>query len=100
MARKKFFIKESDGIYVVTDAFFHDIETRDEALMLALRTIDEIHITLTEEALENDTLLIGSIPVTTGLQRSLDELNKRWPNLLDQMYSTPRIIDGHVLTFN
>jgi hypothetical protein len=100
MAKKKFFIKEDDGIYTVTNDFFNDIERRDEALMIAIRIIDEIHITLKEEVLEDDEMLIGSIKVTTGLQRSLDELEKRWPNLLNQMYSTPRRVDGHTITFN
>ena len=101
MARKKkYFIKEQEGIYAVTDDFFDDIENRDEALVLAIRAVDEIHTTLKEEALDGDSMLIGNMRVTTGLQRSLEELEKRWPNLLEQMYSTPRSIDGHVITFN
>jgi hypothetical protein len=99
MARKKFFIKEEEGIYTVDSDFFNDIESRDEALMLAIRAVSEIHTTLKEE-LDGDSMLIGSIKVTTGLQRSLEELEKRWPNLLEEMYSTPRRIDGHVITFN
>ncbi len=101
MARKKkFFIKDEDGIYIVTDEFFSDIESRDEALMLALRAVDEINTTLKEEVLEDDSLLIGNMKVTTGLQRSLEELDKRWPNLLNQLYSTPRCISGHTITFS
>ena len=67
--------------------------------MLAIRAVDEIHTTLKEE-LDGDSMLIGNMKVTTGLQRSLEELNKRWPNLLEQVYSTPRRINGHVITFN
>jgi len=98
--KKKYFIKEEEGIYTVTDDFFNDIESRDEALLLAIRAVDEIHTTLKEESLEGDTMLIGNMRVTTGLQRSLEELERRWPSLLEQMYSTPRSIDGHVITFN
>ena len=99
MARKKFFIKEEEGIYTVDSEFFNDIESREEALMIALRAVGEIHATLKEE-LDGDLMLIGSIKVTTGLQRSLEELEKRWPNLLTQLYSVPRRIDGHIITFN
>lgn len=97
--KKQFFIKEEEGIYAVTEEFFSDIESRDEALILALRAIDEIHTTLKEEV-GGDSVLIGNMKVTTGLQRSLEELDKRWPSLLHQMYSTPRNIDGHKITFN
>lgn len=101
MARSKnFFIKEPEGIYTVTNEFFNDIESRDEALMLAIRAVDEIQLTLRDEALEGVSVLIGSIKVTTGLQRSLDELSRRWPGLLEQMYSTPRCIDGRVISIN
>jgi hypothetical protein len=100
MAKKKFFVKEEEGIYSVTKEFFDDIENRDEALILALRAVDELHSTLKEEALDGDCMFIGNMKVTTGLQRSLEELDKRWPSLLEQMYSTPRNIDGRVITFN
>jgi hypothetical protein len=99
MARKKFFIKEEEGIYCVDGDFFNDIESRDEALMLAIRAVDEIHTTMKEE-LDGSSMLIGSIKVTTGLQRSLEELDKRWPNLLDQLYCESRRINGHSITFN
>lgn len=99
MTNKKYFIKEEEGIYTVNSDFFNDIETRDEALVLALRAMAELHSALKEEALDGDSLFIGSMKVTTGLQRSLDELSKRWPGLLEQMYSTPRHIDGTVITF-
>ncbi|MCK9567677.1 hypothetical protein M0R72_01850 [Candidatus Pacearchaeota archaeon] len=97
--KKKFFIKEVEGIHTVTEEFFSDIESRDEALVLAIRALDEIHTTLKEEV-GGDSMVIGTMKVTTGLQRSLEELDKRWPSLLEQMYSTPRNIDGHKITFN
>jgi len=98
--KKKFFIKEVEGIHTVTEEFFSDIESRDEALVLAIRVLDEIHTTLQEEAVDGDSMVIGTMKVTTGLQRSLEELDKRWPSLLEQMYSTPRHIDGHTITFS
>jgi hypothetical protein len=95
--KKKFFIKEEEALYTVTDEFFDDIQSRAEALMLAIRAIDELHLTLKEEALEGDDVFIGNMKVTTGLQRSLEELDKRWPNILDQIYSSTWSIDGRTI---
>jgi hypothetical protein len=95
--KKKFFIKEAEALYTVTDEFFDDIQSRAEALMLAIRAIDELHLTLKEEALEGDDVFIGNMKVTTGLQRSLEELDKRWPNILDQIYSSTWSIDGRTI---
>lgn len=94
---KKYFVKEDDGVYVVFDEFFNDIESRSEALVIALRTVGEIHATLQEEA-DGSCLYIGNMKVTTGLQRCLDELDRRWPFLLVEMRSMPRRVNGHVLT--
>jgi hypothetical protein len=98
--KKKFLIKDEGNIFTVPVDYFDDIETRDEALLLALLAIDELHTTLKDEALEDDVIFVGNMKVTTGLQRSLEELNKRWPKLLDQVYSTPRSIEGRVITFS
>lgn len=95
--KKKYFVKEDDGIYTIYDEFFDDIESRDEALVIALRTLGEIHITLADEALGGGPLYIGSMRVITGLQRCLDELERRWPFLLLEMRSISRRIDGHLL---
>lgn len=98
--KKKFIIKDEGNLYTVPVDYFDDIESRDEALVLALLAIDELHTTLKEEALEDDVIFIRRMKVTTGLQRSLEELNKRWPRLLDQVYSIPRSIEGRVITFS
>jgi hypothetical protein len=97
MAKKKYLIKEQEGLYTVHNDFFDDIESRDEALMLAIMALDELHLTLKEEVDDDDSVLIGNLKVTTGLQRSLDELNKRWPSLLNELYSTPRVVNGRVI---
>ena len=95
--KKKFFVKEEDGIYTVLDEFFDEITSRDEALVIALRTVGEIHDTLKDEALGGGPLFIGNMKVITGLQRSLDELERRWPFLLMEMRAVPRRINGHTL---
>jgi hypothetical protein len=95
-SRKKFFVKEEDGVYVVYDEFFDDIESRDEALVIALRTLGEIYSTLREEG-DGQPFFIGNMKVVTGLQRCLDELEKRWPFLTKELYATPRRINGHTI---
>jgi hypothetical protein len=95
--RTRFFVKEDDGIYTVYDEFFQDIQSRDEALVIAMRTLGEIHTVLAHEALEQSTLFIGNMKIVTGLQRCLDELEKRWPFLLLEMHSVSRRINGNVI---
>jgi hypothetical protein len=96
--KKLFFVKEEEGIFIVHDEFFNDIESRDEALVIAMRTLGEIYSTMKREAEIKDSLFIGNMKVTTGLQRGLDELDKRWPCLLMQLRSMPRRINGHVFS--
>lgn len=97
MSKKKFFVKEDDGIYVVQEKFFDDIESREEALIIALRTYGEIHITLKEELENNSPLYIENMKVITGLQRCLDELDKRYPYLLIELHAVSRRINGYRL---
>jgi len=94
---KKYFVKEDDGIFSVTDEFFDDIESRQEALAIAIRTLGEIQSTLKEESFDEGSLFIGNMKVTTGLQRTLDELDRRWPFLITEMRIIPRRINGFVL---
>lgn len=96
MSKKKFFIKEEEGIYSVDRSFFNDIETRQEALGIALRTLGEIHNTMYEEV-ETGIQYIGSIKVIIGLQRCINELNIKWPGLISEIYSVQRKINGKLL---
>lgn len=96
-SKRKYFVKEEDGIYTVHDEFFEDIESREEALVIAMRTLGEIHITLQEEG-DGSSLFIGNMKVITGLQRTLDELDKRWPYLMFEVYGTARRINGHTIS--
>ena len=93
--KKKFFVKEDDGIYTVTEDFFDEIESREEALVIAMRALGEIHTTLQEEALDGGPMFIGNMKVVTGLERCLNELERRWPFLLIEMRSISRRINGH-----
>lgn len=93
--KKKFFVKEDDGIFTVYEDFFDDIESREEAMVIALRTLGEIHSVLIEESY-SDSLFIGNMKVITGLQRCLDELDKRWPFILAELRFIPRRINGYI----
>ena len=95
--KKKYLVKEEDGIFTVYDDFFNDIESRDEALAIAIRTLGEIHSTLIEESNVNETLYVGNMKVTNGLNRCLDELDKRWPFLTKELYAVPRKVNGYTL---
>ncbi|MFA5757964.1 MAG: hypothetical protein WC942_01105 [Clostridia bacterium] len=93
-SKTKYLVKEEDGIYTIFDDFFDDIQARDEALVIAMRTLSELHIVLKKEAISGKSLFIGNMKITTGFQRCLDELNRRWPFLHVEMYSTQRKVDG------
>ena len=94
---RKFFVKEDDGIYIVQDQFFEDIESRSEALVIATRTYGEINVTLQREVENGKSIFIGNMKVVTGLQRCLDELERRWPFLLTELHAVPRRINGHIM---
>jgi hypothetical protein len=93
---KKCFVKEDDGIFVVYNEFFEDIESRSEALVIAMRTLGEIYTTL-EQEVQMGPLFIGNMRVITGLQRCLDELDQRWPFLITELHATPRRINGQII---
>jgi hypothetical protein len=95
---KKFFLRDEAGIFAVHRSFFdNEVKTRSDALVIALRVLSEIHYTLQEEARLGGPLYIGNMKVITGLQRSLSELDLRWPFLLVEMRAIPRRIGGYVL---
>ena len=95
---KKFFVREEEGIYSVTDDFFDDIESREEALVIIMRCQSEIYDTLQDEAKNGGPVFIGNMKVVTGLQRSIDELNIRWPYLSIELLSITRRINGHIIS--
>jgi len=78
--KKRFFVAESDReIHLVEADFFDKIGSRYIALLVGVNAYRELHRVLLEDVIEDGTLTIGTMKVTTGLTRTLDELNKRWP---------------------
>lgn len=91
---KRYFVKEDDGIFIVKDEFFKAIESRAEALVVCMRTYFELQKRLKEDAVDGDVSYIGNMKVTTGLERSLNELNRLYPGLLDELRSVDRRYEG------
>ena len=87
---KKFFVKDGNGIFVVKESYFDSLGSRAIALGIGLQCLSAIHHILEEDAVEGDDTYIGNMKVTTGLDRSLEELGRRFPNLLDEIHSTKR----------
>lgn len=88
-SRKRFFIPGTitleDGSYAPTicivnaDYFKEQILNRFDALCLAHVIYSELIKTLKDEAESECSLTLERLKVSTGLRRSLDELEKKWP---------------------
>jgi len=92
MKKNKFFVKENDELFVVYDEFFDAIKSREEALSIAIEILNEMRSVLCKDI--EQTSYIGNMKVTTGLQKSLDELNKRYPCLVHEIYAVRRKFNG------
>lgn len=97
---KKYFVKEDNGIFVVKSTYFDAIKSRTEAIAMALRTLFELRRQLQEDALDNSNSFIGAMKVTTGLDRTLSELDCRFPLLLSEIKSVERRTNGTRVSFN
>jgi hypothetical protein len=92
--RRKFFVKEEDGVFVVKSVYFDSIDSRIEAIVIGIRTLAELERQLVEDAVEGQNAFIGNMKVTTGLERSLAELDFRFPRLLREIRGTERRFAG------
>jgi hypothetical protein len=91
---RKYFVKEDDGIFIVKEDFFKAIGSREEALMVGVRTYFEIQNCLKEEALDGEISFIGNMKVVTGLERTLEKLDSIFPFLLRELHSVERKFEG------
>jgi hypothetical protein len=87
---RKFFVKEDAGVFVVKSSYFDNIESRVKAMVIGILTLAELERQLMEDAIEGQNAFIGSMKVTTGLERSLAELDLRFPRLLKEIRGTER----------
>jgi len=91
---RNYFVKDDGEIFVVKDAFFEDVESREEALHLALEAWFELLEQLSDDGMAGANSLIGNMKVTTGLERTLAKLDEKYPGLLVQMRSVERRANG------
>jgi hypothetical protein len=89
---KTFIVKDNEMVYETKIEFFDEIKDRQEAVAFGVEQYIEIQRVLMTDT-END-LYIGPMKVTTGLQRTIDELNHRFPHLIEEILSTARYVDG------
>lgn len=84
---RKYVLRDEQGIFIAHRDFFDTIETREQALSMALMCIAAIHDTLQEDAIEGDDTYVGNMKLTTGLDHSLEELDRRFPHLMREVSS-------------
>ena len=92
---RRYFVKDEDGVFVVKEPFFADIENRDEALFLALMSWFELQEQLTDDAMAGAAAFIGNMKVTTGLERTLARIEEKYPGTLANLRSIERRRNGH-----
>lgn len=99
MARKRLIlIKDETGVFKITPEFFEGIQSRNEALIIAMRVYDEINNTLMREHLEGGIVRVSNQRVTDGLLLCLTHLEKIYPCLMIEMLSGKKFLNGKVLT--
>jgi hypothetical protein len=91
---KKYFIVDDGHVCSVTSEFFDNLGSRMVALTVGLQCLSAIYHTLSEDAVEGDDAYVGNMKVTTGLERSLTELDRRFPRLLREIHDMNRRDSG------
>lgn len=80
---------------IAEHSFFESVDSWDKALSLGVSCYSQIQRILVEDSLDGEDSYIGNMKVTTGLQRSLEELNERFPSLIEHIHSVELLIDGN-----
>lgn len=91
---KKYFVKDAQGLSVIDISYFNSVKSWTEAYAIGLSTYAEIQKVLVEDAVGGDNSFIGNMKVTTGLERTLQELDYRYPNLLKEIHSAKLSLNG------
>lgn len=85
---RKFFIKENDDLVVVGRKYFDSILTREDALGIGIRTFLELQDILKQNAVLGGEAYVGTIDLVDGFERTLNELEKRFPFIMQQIHNT------------
>lgn len=97
-AKKKFFLINGTDILVVESNYFDTISSREQAFNIGLNLYIEINRFMLEDSVDElGEAKIGKISVVNGLNRSLKELDKRFPAILTQIHFLDLKIDGNTL---
>ena len=91
---KKYLIKHPEGFIEVDYSFFESIKEWIHAYSLGLQIYSEINECLKTEGIKNIELKVGPLKVLNGLSRTLNELNSRFPCLLETIHKESIFIDG------
>lgn len=93
--KKKYFIAsiEDDDFFVVTKDFFHQFDEQELPDSVALDVYYSCLVKLQEYLVneqKNGSEYIGNMKVSTGLVRSIEELEKKFPFIRHQLTGVSR----------
>jgi hypothetical protein len=80
-----YLISTPEGLSVVNEAFFDDINDRIAALTLAKDCFSTIHDTMKFDAINGSESYIGPMKVTRSLDRTIKLLDKKFPFLQKEL---------------
>ena len=90
---RKFFVKENDDIIVVSSKYFDGLLTREDALGIGVQTFLELQQMLKQDVLLGEAY-INTIGLVDGLERSLVELQRRFPFIIEQIRAFQLLSNG------
>ena len=82
---RKFYIVRDGEFLIVNAAYFKTVQSRIQALSIGVSIFVELHQQLLDDAMWDSDAYIKSISLTEGYQRSLDELERYHPYLMDEI---------------
>lgn len=91
---KQYFVIFNREIFVVSSEFFDvEVQNYDQALQFGMACYGLLQTSLKDEVIGKKAAKINGIKLTTGLTRSLDELDRRFPFILN-------VIRSHDVSFH
>lgn len=91
---KQYFVIFNGELFSVPDHFFDcEVKNYDQALQFGMACYGLLKTALKDEAVDKKIIKLGTMKLTTGLIRSLDELERRFPHIQN-------VIRAHDVSFN
>ncbi len=90
---KKYLVKKSDGLFIEDYSFFESVDSWIKALSIGTACYSQIQKVLIDDS-RGDESFVGTMKVTTGLERTLIELNERYPQLMNEIHGVSLIANG------